>query len=174
MVSSSYGGKAMTELSQVPQAIDNWFFGVLSPNAGNQNGYVEFGASQTIRGAMSSYSGVSQLGLPDASSTGFDNGSAARDLTVSVTVVAENAWLVAGVLNDSGDITAGTGANLVVGGTSAQNGIFDSNGTVSTGLQSMQITWAVSNDVDMNLISIAPAVAAPAGGRTCRGRCITR
>src|SRR3990167_5759570 len=110
----TYAGNAMTEVNYIGAVIDNWLFAITAPTAGSNDVVASFSASQTIRAVAASYSGVVQTLPPDSNNTGFDDGSAARALTVSTTVVAENCWLVGGAQNDSGATSAGTGANEVV------------------------------------------------------------
>jgi len=163
IVGVTYGGQAMVQMNAIDQTINNYLYALVNPPAGNNNVVCTFTGSHTIRATAASYSGVSQTGLPDSQNTGYDNNSGAKTVTVTTNVVASNSWLVGGSLDDGDTLVSGNAStNLVINGTSNQSQFWDSSSTVGTGNQSMKLTWGAPSDADLNLISIAPAVASAA------------
>lgn len=109
----------------------------------------------------SSYTGVSQSGLPDASDT--SSVASGTSLTSTVTSIADNCWTVM-MSKATANQTAGTGTTLrQVGPNNAQTGVFDSNAAITpAGSTSLQTTFATANAGQV-MISFAPAVAAAEG-----------
>lgn len=122
-----------------------------------------------------SYTGAKQSGQPDAFNTGTQqNGSSNQALTVTATVVASNCWLVGGYTDDhtAGDpslVGTGTSLNVFDFDTNASGYGIDSNGTVGTGSQSLQMLAPTEVGIQqvMAMASIAPATASgPANWKT--------
>jgi len=125
-------------------------WGRANATSGTHN--IVISASNSVWGATASYSGVSSSTPPDSSNSG---GSTTTALTVSTTVVASNCWLIGvGGGAVSGPLTGGTGTTQRVQ-IDGQSTLFDSNGTVGTGSQSLQIT-GTSQGMDLIVSSIAP------------------
>lgn len=106
-----------------------------------------------------SYSGVKQTGFPDSKATGV--GTTATTITATTTVVASNCWLSAFIpLWQANTSTAGSGTTER--GAQSNRAMYDSNGTVGTGSQSL-IAIADVNPVGSyySIVSIAPFVVAP-------------
>lgn len=105
-------------------------------------------------GMSTSYSGCSQTGIPDASTT--NTGTATTDLTTSVTTVADNSWTI--ICATGTQVTA-----VGTGGTSRQtqntNCMGDSNAAITpAGSTSIHITCTIGN------IYTVMASFAPTGG----------
>jgi hypothetical protein len=159
-----YNAVAMTVIQDQATAGVNGcqLFYLVAPSTGTNN-IVETGQSGAI--AATSYSGAAQTGQPDSSAK--NQAIAASSVTTSTTVVASNCWLVGAAGNAGGEMTAGTGTTrraFDAGG----NVIGDSNGTVSTGSQSLQFNGGVSNYA-MVVASFAPAAGGGAEARIDRG-----
>lgn len=108
--------------------------------------------------AAVSYTGVSQTsGVIDSHATGSTN--AATSLTTSSTVVASGCWHVLFGNTDQA-MTASTGSNLRLNMAAFGDMMWDSNGTVSTGSQSMAVTISPSGKGRTVIFSIAPPAAA--------------
>lgn len=158
----TYGGVAMTQLAKVATDATGYqyIYGLLAPPTG-ANAIVAT-ASTPVNWYLSaaSYTGVSQTGLPDAS-TGVST-SGTTSFSVSVTTVANNCWLVLGLRNSDG--TGRTaGANTLVRVTCAASsdmGILDSNGARSIGSNALAYTTSNSTNGYHTMVSIAPVAAA--------------
>jgi hypothetical protein len=156
-----YGGVNMTLLGTVLAGTANELFSfyyLLAPSAGTATIAANYSASNDSTIFSASYTGVKQTGFPDSTATGaITSGTTSR--TLSTTVVLGGCWLVAVIGNDTGLISAGTGTTLRSVYSSANNqALFDSNGTVGTGTQSLQGTWMTSGDSSGIILSMAPFV----------------
>lgn len=101
------------------------------------------------------YAAAKQTGQPDssASATGI------ATLALTTTVVAANCWLACALRNRTagGTPTAGSGTTLRVSGSGISS--YDSNGTVGTGAQSLNVSAAGGNAILGYVVSMAPSVA---------------
>lgn len=89
--------------------------------------------------------------------------------TVSTTVVAANCWLVlvGGTYTDNSPPTAGSGTTRrTFDGNFGTYGLFDSNGTVGTGSQSLTFLTNGLADTNAVIMSIAPSTGG--GGATVK------
>lgn len=144
------GNKAGTSFESM------WY--LVNPSTGTQTLAVTGGGGTT--GALwSSYSGASVTGVPD-SSTDYSSVSGATK-TISTTVVAANSWLVLTTADNTGNASAGSGTTQRAYNTSWALGIYDSNGTVGTGSQSLQITRGSAFNIYATIASFAPEASAP-------------
>lgn len=155
------GGSAMTKIgSEIsvaggggPFMVSVWRF--FAPATGSNAIVVTAASSSTIRAGAITYTGVRQSSQPDSNSTG--SGSASP-MTANTTVVVSDCWLfMAGRDGASTDTSSG---GSVVRSTSPDAGgvVFgDSNGTVTTGSQSLSFVQDSSNAWGSIIISIAPA-----------------
>lgn len=136
-----------------------YLFNLVAPATGANNVVVSITISLSVLSESVSYSGAAQSGQPDSqNATKVDNSG--TSLTTSTTVVASNCWLVGHGRWDAGGIGAGTGTTFRKTQANTGSGFFDSNGTVGTGSQSLQITGtALSGGTSgvLNIASIAPA-----------------
>lgn len=133
-------------------------WGRANATSGTHNMVIAFSTGSVWAGTAS-YSGVSSSTPPDSTAS---NGGTTTALTVTTTVVASNCWLIgAGGGAVSGPLAGGTGTTQrqTIDG---QSTLFDSNGTVGTGSQSLQETGS-SQGMDMIVCSIAPFSAGASG-----------
>lgn len=113
----------------------------------------------TVVNESTSYSGVSQSGLPDAANTGYSN-NAASPLTVGLTIVAANSWEFSCESGWNQLATAGTG--VTARGTAARQ-CGDSNAALPAGNNNMTYTWITTTDWQSRAeASFAPVAAATA------------
>lgn len=143
----TYAGAAMTLVQKVQRAANRWcyIFYKAAPATGANNVVIS-GASAFYQGFSASYTGVDQTNPVDTNPS-TNTTASATSLTQTVNVVASNCWLASFGQVDSGGaqgpVSAGTGATRRANDTSFSSAaIFDSAGTVSTGNQTIQHTWA--------------------------------
>lgn len=116
-------------------------FGKVAQTSGSNTCSVT--SSNTLGGCSTSYTGVKQTGFPDSSGTANSGGSNVTSQNVSSTVVASGCWQVLSARGMTGILAAGTATTLRGFGYMPTNkylAIMDSNGTVGTGSQSLQMT----------------------------------
>lgn len=113
------------------------------------------------RVSASSYSGCDQATLLD--SAGKSNSASSSSQTVSTTVVATNCWLVGHFVSDRGGENLAAGAGTTLRGAAGETSICDSNGTVSTGSQTLAATSSTAGKWNNTVMSIAPAGGANSG-----------
>ena len=125
-----------------------WLLGAAATGSAN---IVAAGSTFNMLGAIS-YSGAQSSSTKDSGNVGTGT---ADPLTVATTVVASNCWLVGtfDVVNAAGSGTTMRGAKK----DNFQN--CDSNGTVSTGSQSLSVDKVNSGNSIGLVLSIAPYVA---------------
>lgn len=101
-----------------------------------------------------SYSGVNQSATPDSSALGL---LAASPKTTSTIVILPNCWLTLYAWTDGAQAVASTGSTFRGGNAANDNqcAMFDSNGTVGTGSQSMTVTS--TGNISTVIASWAPA-----------------
>jgi hypothetical protein len=131
-----------------------YLYGVLAPPSGADTIIVLNSTSKQTAVACTSYTGVAQTGLPDSSNTGS---GLSTSLTVSVTTVADNAWVIGAAFADS--CTYGVGTNTYnrnpVSGH-ATYGLVDTNADQTpAGSYSLVINGCLS-DYHLVLASLAP------------------
>lgn len=134
---------------------------LLTANSGTHD-VVCSAVSGAVYADVESYTGVNQSNTPDSS----NKGGAIGGVTVAVTVVAANCWLVAAGENDGSATVTWTAGVTTRQINSSYAGIVvaDSGGTVSAG--SNNITINNVGAVYLVAASLAPASAAPSG---CNG-----
>lgn len=156
---ATYNGVPMTQISAlVLDGTDtDYFFYLLNPATGTNNIVVTFSASSSWYGKGASYTGVSQVGFPDAAQT--NTGSAATSLTGTVTTVADNAWTVMFADNDTGAFSAGGGTTIRTTVGNQAMTIADSNGAITpAGSTTLNLTMA-SSKYTYSMVSMAPVGA---------------
>lgn len=164
-VAMTYNGVSMTQIGTKTVGgaanVDVYLFYLIAPATGANT----FAASWTGNSSGSifgaSYTGAKQTGQPDSSATG-NTTDGSTHIAVATTVVASNCWLVGIYRMDSNlsvSYDSGTTARVVYQPNNFQGqGILDSNGTVSTGSQSLGVTVGEAGIVGaMVVASIAPA-----------------
>ena len=157
----TYNGVAMTQANKKASAAgDRWsyLYYLIAPATGANNIVISRSNSGSINSCSTSYTGAKQSSQPDSSNT--NSVLSDTTLTYSTTVVASNCWLVAW---SDGANTAGAGTTTRNTSGSA-SGIGDSNGTVSTGSQSLIFTVGGAGQIEGVIASIAPFVAAEGVG----------
>jgi hypothetical protein len=150
--SVTYGGVALT---QIGSGVTNGgrslaLYYLANPATGANDVVVTFGGtSANVRCYALSYTGVHQT-TPIDSSNSVNNSSG----TVSTTVVKTNCWLVGGFYDSAlATITASQTQRGTPGSDYVLNE--DSNGTVSTGSQSLSVTGATASSLLGVVISLA-------------------
>lgn len=124
---------------------------LVNPSAGTHNIVVTLSTSCYVDAYGVSYTGVDQTAPIDSHATSTSN-------TPSTTVGASNCWTVAHISSSSGaTVSYNSGTNPVVYNWGNADGVVDSNGTVSTGSQSLGISQAGSPSYRATIVSIAPA-----------------
>lgn len=142
------------------RAMDFWYRA--APTTGTHN--LVTTASGPFSGInAASYSGVKQTSPIDSFNSG--TASSTTSFSLSTTVVASGCWLIMSTKVSAVNPSAGSGTTL----RQADQGIWDSNGTVGTGSQSLSVT---SSPTSQNwagiIVSIAPA-ATPSSIKTIDG-----
>ena len=169
LTGSTFNSVTMTNYSNQNGAGRWSYLTYLAGTGGNASVAMTFSAEPDFSGAVTSaYSGVTP-GAAD--SAGQADASSTTSLTVSTTVVATDCWLAGWFYVAGGTgIAAGTGASEVADNANDNLGFYDSNTTVGTGSQSMQVTASSGNWAGL-MASFAPAAAAATG--TFRRRLLT-
>lgn len=152
-VSMSLVGKALPT-----GAADRWVYlwVLVNPATGTHNVVVSASASIAIDSDAVSYTGAKQSGQPDASNTGANN---QNSITISVTTVADNCWLVGGFRASTTGATPGTGTTQRQGSSGLYTA--DSNGA-KTPAGSYSLIY---NNGNSNFAGVVASIA-PATGTT--------
>lgn len=163
--SVTYNGVSMTQIYQRVATGQNnrrhGLFHLENPATGTNNVVVtcSTNVSNNIIGVSSSYASVAQSGQPD--SNNVVDAASSTSVTTSTTVVASNCWLVGVSSQDTGTSPTG-GTNATFRNSAVGNqciAIWDSNGAVGTGSQSMTVNEGATGDATLMLVSVAPFVA---------------
>lgn len=164
VTSVTYNGVAMTQGIKASNSTDElYIYYLVNPSTGANNIVVNVSPSSDIHGASASYTGASQTGQPDATNSVRNIAIGAGDHTVSLTVVANNSWLVATYSSlTSSPVSAVNGVNRT--GTFDQGALFDSNGAVSAGAQTIGMHWNAIDTQTIVGLAFSPAVTAQNSG----------
>lgn len=155
-----FNGVSMTRL--VAEQTGNGFndyvyiYGLLNPASGGHTVDISQGGADTIYGSCTSFDGVKQSGLPDA--TAATNGKG--NLSTSITTVAANAVVYATTGSTGSAFTASTGLTALITNTSQTT--FDSSTfpIVTPGAYSIAANTVSSNaGTALVAVSLAPAPA---------------
>jgi len=153
----TYAGVAMTKIASIDWPGSGvgssalWY--IVAPATGANNIVVSASPAAYIDGFGVSYTGASQTGIPDSSNTGSAN-------TLSTTVVATDCWTIMHLASSAGAaVTYNSGTTARVVNWANSDGMLDSNGTVSTGSQSLGMSQSGSNTYRGVIASFAPAAA---------------
>lgn len=153
----TYAAASMTRQTRVSETVgtnDEYMYYLIAPATGANDVVWSFDSSQTCFASAASYTGVAQSGFPDASNTGTV--TTGTSITVSVTTVADNCWLVSGCINSPGGLTAGTNTTNR-NSPNSQEMLGDSNvAETPPGSFSQNYTWATSGGAACAVVSIAP------------------
>ncbi len=157
------GGATATKIGNAvaPSTLHNvTAFGLAVAASGSTTVAVSGTSTNQLEGNALSYSGV--LGGLDASITHTGTISG-LSLTVSLTTIADNCWIVWHIYAEAGILTASTNASKVTG-TANDMDSFDTNSAQTpAGSKSMTVTSNSNNnysDVTLSLSPVAPAAAA--------------
>lgn len=159
----TYSGVAMTKIAEVQNsgAEYNSLWFLAGPATGTNNIVITGSVSSNLASSNSSYTGASQTGIPDSSAT--VSAGTRSTTTATTTVVGTGCWLVmmgrAGTNMSAGAATVAREQTYLAGPA-----LFDSDGTVSTGSQSLQFTNS-SATTSAIIVSFAPPSAAAATSR---------
>lgn len=163
----TYNGVALT---QIGVSIQNTryigFYYLLNPASGSNTVTLTGSSSAVIEAYSGSYTGVNQSGQPDAN-TSNNNGqlpvTGGSSLTVTVTTVADNDWLIMNAFSFQDGISAGANTFNRSG---VNNGIYDSNGAKTPpGSFSLAVTTAGVTNVSEIMAAFSPAGAVVASVR---------
>ncbi len=159
----TYNSVAMTQIGSTQSAGgNNTSFWYLYGQSGTHDIVATKGSgSSNIRIAADSYTGVNQA-TPEANTTG--TGPGGTSFSQSVTTIADNAWVVWGVGQNTGSPpTAGSGTTLRIDDAKAV-AIMDF-GSAKTPAGSVTLNASTAGSADAwggTIVSIAPAAAAAA------------
>lgn len=158
VTSVTYNGVGLTKVAFVAntdRGAGLWC--LVNPATGANTLTINASLSSGIQGAAASYTGAKQTGVPDSSNTRASaSGSPA---TVSTTTVADNSWLVAAFVNDTGNISAGTSTTIRAPGGSTTFGIYDSNAAKTPAGSFALATTNGGGNTAAVIASFAPVVA---------------
>lgn len=158
----TYNGVALSRIgSEVTQgAIVASLWYLINPATGSNNVVVSRSGSGTVQGASSSYTGVRQNSIPDATNS---NQTSATSISVATTTVADNCWVVAGGTCGNGGLSNGTATTMRQSGT---NDIFIcDNNTAQTPAGSVTLAINCNNGNNaMVSASFGPTIAVTVTG----------
>ena len=167
---ATYNGVSMTAVYNnqiIASALTHALFYIVNPATGANNIVVTMSGSTGQRLGMcsASYTGAKQTGVPDAQNV-ENSFASVSSRTLSVTTVADNCWLVGGVMTGVG-VSAGSSTTIRTTNPSPMDyeiRIYDSNGPrTPAGSQGLTINVSPSNGLPMIVASFAPSVAAANG-----------
>jgi len=158
VTSCSYNGVSMTKFASIlANSSSRWLdaFYLLNPATGSNTVVCDVNSVDSF---AISYTGVSQSSFPDSQNTGTGNSTS---ITLSSSVVNSGCWLTMGL---SLGVTSSWSS-----GTSLQRGhtsdfdiqVYDSNGTVGTGSQSLNASGSALSYGNSGgiIVSFAPATS---------------
>ncbi len=157
VTSVTYNGVAATRaaiLNLTTSTYRGYLYYLVAPATGSHNVTVNCTNANNIFGRAASYTGASQTGVPDASTTKLVSASS---ISTPLTTVADACWTIASVHPTStpNNCSAGTGTTLR--GTfsaSAFAAIVDSNGAISpAGSTSLNVNSSSSQEIGMIMAS---------------------
>lgn len=159
---ATYNAVAMTLVGKGAGTSDRWaYLFVLPAAATGAHNVVVSGSSAYITGYSSSYTGGHQTTPIDSFSV-TTTGSA-DPLTGTTTVVAANCWLIGTGRSVVSPVAAGASTTARAQETDFNSGgMYDSNGTVGTGSQSLQINPAGAGAGCLIVASLAASGGAAA------------
>lgn len=162
--SVTYGAQSLTKISQrngggagPALGLSAWY--LLSPAISSGTATVSTNSTGSTAFIAQSYTGVSQSGFPDASSTQFRSTSAANG-SIDTTTMADNAWVAAFLGEAANQPTAGSGT--VARQTSSSGfGGFDSGAPVTpAATKTLNFTFNTGGGFTAIGVSFAPATSA--------------
>ena len=150
----TWGGKSMIKIGDLVQSTRGstqslWY--ILNPASGAVSIVDTFAAVNTPNMTWVTYSGVSQT-APEAFNTGTT--TVANNLTVSVTTITANAWVISAFTNNWGNGVAGANTTARISGVLS----FGDSGVVATPSSQGQ-TWSLTGSSNWTgfSVSLSPA-----------------
>ena len=155
-----YAGVNLTDTAAKINGVDAVLNGVdlrylIAPATGTNNLVTTDNGSGSLAVAVANYTGAKQTSPIDSTSTASE--TSASSITGTTTVVASGCWLVMGGAAVVSDMAAGSGTTTRQ--TNQNYALCDSNASVSTGAQSLILTYT-SGAARAAILSLAPAAAA--------------
>lgn len=133
---------------------------LIAPTAGANNLVTSSTSGEDLAVSAAVYSGCNQTTATDGTPGTYTSASTTT-VTVTMTVTTADSWLIGGMTSNQNNFSAGAGTT--VRQADPNSSISDSNGTVSTGSQSLVATFTPSGLARGAVCTILPAVAAPSG-----------
>ena len=156
----TYNGVAMTQLDKTSDfgGAIAYTYGLLNPATGSNNIAVSFsGGDAFLRCTAGSYTGVSQIGLPDAVAHAQNTTAAQTSIGTTVTTIADNTWVGSFSLATGGTFSSITNGTIR---TTAASGLAvwgDTNSDVTpAGGKTLTANFASSSQQCILLVSFAP------------------
>lgn len=173
-MSATYNGVSMTSLtSQYGRSAFSQYgmavFGLINPASGAHT-LAWNGGGDSARCIAVSYTGVSQTGLPDATSKSTITSGTTK--TQSITTVAQNCWVAYQAYCNAGNVSISSGATLrqQSPGRNNDDWIGDTNAAVSAGSNSASFAFSSVAWAGFQAVSFAPVAASgPANVKTWDG-----
>lgn len=166
VATATYNGVSMTSIGMNFSNRSVQMFYLVNPATGSNALTASWSSAGLAYIEGMSYTGASQTGQPDSSNTAGSTAGVGTSFSAATTVVAANCWLVGAGYATNGIGTTFTASGLTSINVQQQNANatelgMDSNGTVSTGSQSLGWTQSLPDGggVGIVLASIAPAGA---------------
>lgn len=160
VASTTYNSVAFTLIDKSIQVFNfaAYLLYLIAPASGTNNIVVTMSVSSTFSCTAVSYTGCDQSAPIDSANKGNTFGTVEA---VSTTVVGANCWL-SGMAASGGFLSAGTGTTMRQQNTGFPwftLGSIDSNGTVGTGAQSLEVTLGSNDNIHLILASLLPVSA---------------
>jgi len=152
----------MTELTEASAQSNQYFsmWYLVAPATGANNIVASFSSQLYSWCTSASYTGVSQIGFPDASDSTSD--ASGDTITGTVTTTVDNCWTVMSACSaNASDLAAGTGTTireLSLIGNFEWLALCDSNGAITpAGSTSLICETSVTHNIGNIIASLAPA-----------------
>jgi hypothetical protein len=153
----TYNSVAMTKVDvqkgDSGRYITSWV--LANPATGSNNVVISSSPNDIIGASILSFTGCQSGSTPDSHATATT--PTGTSLAATTTVVGANCWLIGFAHGET--FSAGSGTTIRSETTADGYVSGDSNGTVSTGSQSLNFTWVGSNVASGLVLSVAPAAA---------------
>lgn len=157
----TYNGVSMTLIGTKLESTNfrTTMYYLLAPSTGTNNVVVTYTTGDyNTRTCVSvaSYTGVEQSGQPDGSVTA--SSASTSSFTTTSTVTDSGCWLILGAIGLRNNLAGGTGTTRRTNPADTVCAwIFDSNGTVGTGSQSLIVTQSAAGQMATVMASFSPS-----------------
>ena len=162
---ATYNGVSMTVLDSLSDnlGISLYVFYLLNPASGSNTLTYTNGGSGAVGSVAVSYTGVKQSSFPDSNAQ-IKGANTISPITASTTVISSNCWVASISMSDtnsgtatiSDNVTSRQAASPVNFSPTTKYDACDTNGTVSTGSNS--ISFTIGGDGSAIVFSMAPAL----------------